>query len=67
MYKFCKLDLQTLGEIKFMFEQVLKTGEIPVEQKDKARFYARYCEQLQMEEAKTFQPTVVFPKEGNKV
>ena len=48
MDKFCKLDLQTLGEIKFMFEQVLKTGDIPVEQKDKARFYARYCEQLQM-------------------
>ena len=48
MDKFCKLDLQTLGEIKFMFEQVLKTGDIPVEQKDKARFYARYCEQLHM-------------------
>ena len=37
-----------LGEMKFVFEQVLKTGDIPVEQKDKARFYARYCEQLQM-------------------
>ncbi|MDB8577286.1 hypothetical protein [Turicibacter sanguinis] len=48
MDKFCKLDLQMLGEMKFVFEQVLKTGKIPVEQKDKARFYARYCEQLQM-------------------
>ena len=47
MDKFCKLDLQTLGEIKFIFEQVVKTGDVPVEQKDKARFYVRYCEQLQ--------------------
>lgn len=47
MEGFHKFDLQTLGEMKFIFEQILKTGNIPVEQKDKARFYARYCGQLQ--------------------
>ncbi len=48
MEGFHKFDLQTLGEMKFIFEQVLKNGDIPVEQKDKARFYARYCSQLQV-------------------
>lgn len=45
--EFCKMDLQALGEMAFMFEQVKKNGEIPIEQKNKAEFYERYCRTLQ--------------------
>lgn len=47
MKEFCKMDLQALGEMAFMFEQVKKNGEIPIEQKNKADFYERYCRTLQ--------------------
>ena len=47
MEGFHTLDLQTLGEMKFLFEQVLKTGDIPMKQKNKMEFYVRYCHQLQ--------------------
>lgn len=47
MTGFHKFDLQTVGEMKFLFEQVLEVGEIPLEQKNKMEFYVRYCDQLQ--------------------
>lgn len=48
MEGFHTFDLQTLGEMKGLFEHVLKTGNIPMEQRNKMEFYVRYCHQLQV-------------------
>lgn len=47
MDKFCKFDLQTLGEMEAMFNDVKAKGDMSIEHKNRAEFFARYCRSLQ--------------------